>query len=263
MAGITSKIKKALGIKSKSNSKFLNVGKSWHYSHEDKFNDYASFLQAGSGNVWASFRACDLVANAVMQTGFNLINEQSGNFIDKDRTGLMDLIKNPNHSDTFEDLMYLYVHHIKLTGNFFLLKDKINSITKQPEELYPLIPSRVKIVTDENNADKILAYEYKVNGEVTEFSPDEVIHFKRPNPNNSYWGLGDVQAGKGLYKDYINRDMLNENFQKNGGLPSGVLVNEEFDGEEGEWERVKSIWANQYAGKKNLGKIAWLTGKWN
>ena len=263
MAGITSKIKKALGIKSKANTKFMNIGKTYNFSREDKLNDYHSFLEAGTGSVWASFRACDIVANSVMQTGFNLINEESGNFIDNDRTGLMDLIRNPNEMDTFEELMYLYVLHIKLTGNFFLLKDKINQITKQPEELYPLIPSRVKIVTDEKNEGKILHYEYKVNGSITEFSPEEVIHFKRPNAINEYWGIGDIQAGKGLYKDYINRDILNEHFQQNGGLPSGVLVNEEFDGEEGEWERVKSIWSNQYAGKKNLGKIAWLTGKWN
>ena len=263
MAGITSKIKKALGFKAKANTKFLNVGKNYNFSREDKLNDYHSFLEAGTGNVWASFRACDIVANSVMQTGFNLINEKSGSFIDIDRTGIIDLIKHPNAMDTFEELMYLYVHHIKLTGNFFLLKDRINQITKLPEELYPLIPSRVKIIPDEDNEGKILNYEYKVNGTVTEFSPDEVIHFRRPNPINEYWGIGDIQAGKGLYKDYINRDILNEHFQQNGGLPSGILVNEEFDGEEGEWERVKSIWANQYAGKKNLGKIAWLTGKWN
>ena len=263
MAGITSKIKKALGIKSKNKSSFLSVGKSYHFGQEDRFNDYKSFLDAGAGNVWASFRACDIVANAVMQTGFNLINEKTGSFIENDRTGISDLMKSPNPVDTFEDLMYLYVHHIKLTGNFFLLKDKINQITKQPEEIYPLIPSRVKIIPDDKNDGRVLLYQYTVNGELTEFSPEEVIHFKRPNPTNEYWGLGDVQAGKGLYKDYINRDLLNEHFQKNGGLPSGVLVNEEFDGEEGEWERVKSIWSNQYAGKKNLGKIAWLTGKWN
>ena len=262
MAGITSKIFKTLGFKKKKSNKFLNVGTNMYPSSQDKLNDYQSFLEVGAGNVWASFRSCDIVANAVMQTGFQLINESSGNRIDNDKTGISELLMNPNPVDTFEDIMYLYVHHMKLTGNFFLLKDKINQITKQPEEIYPLIPSRVKIIPDEKIDGGILNYEYMVNGE-TEFGPDEIIHFKKPNPANNYWGLGDVQAGKGLYKDYINRDELNDNFQKNGGLPSGVLVNEEFDGEEGEWERVKNIWSSQYSGKKNLGKIAWLTGKWN
>ena len=72
----------------------MNIGKTYNFSREDKLNDYHSFLEAGTGSVWASFRACDIVANSVMQTGFNLINEESGNFIDNDRTGLMDLIRN-------------------------------------------------------------------------------------------------------------------------------------------------------------------------
>ena len=263
MGKVMDSIKRAFGGSSRKKHSFLSVGQSWSPVVADKFRDYDSFLEAGTGSVWSTFRACDIVGNAVMQTGYNLIRKSDGEVVDNDRTGLADLMEQPNSVDTFEDLLYLYTHHIKLTGNFFLLKDGINPITKQPEALWPLVPSRMTIVPSESGRERIVGYTYRVGHDEIPLSVDEVIHFKRPNANNPYWGMGDVQAGTGLYNDFINRDALNNNFMKNGGLPSGVLVNEEFEGDEAEWERVKAIWGNQYTGKKNLGKIAWLTGKWN
>ena len=263
MGKILNSIKRVFGGKPNRKHGFMHVGGGWTPVIEDKFRDYNSFLDAGTGSVWSTFRACDIVGNAVMQTGFNLIRESDGNEVENDRTGLADLMEMPNSVDTFEDLMYLYAHHIKLTGNFFMLKDEINPITKVPAYLWPLVPSRVTIVPSESGRERVVGYTYRVGQDEIPLSVDDVIHFKRPNANNPYWGLGDIQAGTGLYNDFINRDLLNNNFMKNGGLPSGVLVNEEFEGDEAEWERVKAIWGNQYTGKKNLGKIAWLTGKWN
>ncbi len=263
MGKVIDTIKKALGVKPARKHSFLNVGQAWSNSGHDKFTNYNSYLDAGTGNVWSTFRACDIIGNAVMQTGYNLIRKSDGAVVEGDRTGLQELIEQPNPVDTFEDLMYLYTHHLKLTGNFFLLKDEINPITKQPKAIYPLIPSRVSITPADSGRERIKGYVYRVGEDEINLKPEEVVHFKRPHANNPYWGLGDIQAGAGLYNDFINRDTLNNNFMKNGGLPSGVLVNEEFEGDEAEWERVKAIWGNQYTGKKNLGKIAWLTGKWN
>ena len=262
MGKVINTIKKAFGIRNQKHN-FLNIGQSWSNSHGERLHDYKSYLMAGSGSVWATFRACDIVGNAIMQTKNDLIRVSTGDPVDNDRSGLVELLEQPNAVDTFEDLMYLYTHHIKLTGNFFLLKDEINPITRKPKSLWPLVPSKISIETDETKYNSITGYRYKVGSDEVSFSPDEIIHFKRPHAANSYWGLGDIQAGASLYNDFINRDTLNNNFLKNGGLPSGILVNEEFEGDEAEWERVKAIWSNQYTGKKNLGKIAWLTGKWN
>lgn len=263
MGKVIDTIKRAFGGGRSQKHSFLNIGQSWSPTQGDKLHDYASYLQAGTGNVWATFRSCDIVGNAIMQTGNKLISERTGDLVQGDRTGIEELLFQPNPVDTFEDILYLYTHHLKLTGNFFLLKDQINPVTKKPKALWPLIPSRISIKTDETKYNEIISYTYKVGPDEISFSPEEIVHFKRPNANNSYWGIGDVQAGTGLYNDFINRDTLNNNFMKNGGLPSGILVNEEFEGDEAEWERVKAIWSNQYTGKKNLGKIAWLTGKWN
>ena len=264
MGKIINRIKRVFGSKPNDSHKFLQVGKGWGATDPNKIGDYKSFLKAGTGSVWSTFRACDIVGNAIMQTSFKLIKESIGSEVKDDRTGLLNLLAQPNSVDTFEDIMYLYAHHMKLTGNFFLLKDKINPVTGAPEEIWPLIPSKVGIVPSETSLNGgIEKYTYTINNVEVSYSPDEIIHFKRPHADNQYWGLGDVEAGVGLYNDFINRDQLNNEFQKNGGLPSGVLVNEEFEGDSAEWERVRAIWANQYAGKKNLGKIAWLTGKWN
>lgn len=263
MAGILQALKEVFTGKKTSVSLAVGKGYTAGQAREDMVTDYSSYLNAGTGNVWATFKACDLVANAVMSTTFDLIREQTGKVVTNDRTGISELLRTPNAEDTFEDLMYLYAHHIKLTGNFFLLKDNINPVTKLPRQLYPLMPHRIKLITSKTGMGEVIGYEYKTGRDVTNFRKEDIIHFRRPNPSNRYWGLGDIEAGRSLYNDFIQRDRLNSQFQKNGGLPSGVLVNEEFDGDISEWERVKNIWASQYAGQKNIGKIAWLTGKWN
>ena len=148
MGKVIDTIKKALGVKPARKHSFLNVGQAWSNSGHDKFTNYNSYLDAGTGNVWSTFRACDIIGNAVMQTGYNLIRKSDGAVVEGDRTGLQELIEQPNPVDTFEDLMYLYTHHLKLTGNFFLLKDEINPITK-------LLSRSVVSVSVKTNAWKI------------------------------------------------------------------------------------------------------------
>ena len=162
MGKILNSIKRVFGGKPNRKHGFMHVGGGWTPVIEDKFRDYNSFLDAGTGSVWSTFRECDIVGNAVMQTGFNLIRESDGNEVENDRTGLADLMEMPNSEDTFEDLMYLYAHHIKLTGNFFLLKDEINPITKVPASLWPLVPSRVTIVPSESGRERVVGYTYRV-----------------------------------------------------------------------------------------------------
>jgi len=108
----------------------------------------------------------------------------------------------------------------------------------------------------------VAKYIYRVNGAEIDFTPDEIIHFRRPHANDPLWGLGEIESGESLYDDHINRSLYNSRFMANGAMPSGVLVNENYDGSAEEWEKMKSSFADKYTGVRNSGKVAWMNGKW-
>jgi HK97 family phage portal protein len=219
--------------------------------------DYESYLKGATEKVWASFKACDITSNTILQTQYEVASE-GGTVVNN--TDLNNLLAEPNPHDTFEELLYLTCFHLKAVGNAYWLKDRIDSAGR-PSALYPLLPQYVNIETDEST--KIKSYEYKINGKIIDLDPSEIIHFKRPHPNESVFGLGDIEASQPLFNTFINNDNYSQNFYKNGAFPSGVLVRDEYDGDEVDWQRMKRKWASEYTGQGSQGRTAWLNGKWS
>jgi HK97 family phage portal protein len=219
--------------------------------------DYDSYLKASTEKVWASFKACDITSTTVLQTQYDVIGKNGNVIENKELDGL---IQNPNPYDTFEEILYLTTFHLKTTGNAFWLKDEMDSLGR-PKSLYPLLPQHIKIRAHEKS--KIADYEYNINGKKIVFKPEEIIHFKRPHANDSIFGLGDIGASEPLFNKFMNNDSYSQSFFKNGAFPSGVLVREEYDGDEVDFQRFKRKWASEYTGTGSQGKTAWLNGKWS
>jgi HK97 family phage portal protein len=230
-----------------------------------KFSDYTSFLTAGSKNVWATFRACHLTANMLLSTHFKVTRlgedqEIVGSPVNR-------LIDSPNAFDSWEELLYMWVFHMKLTGNAYWLKDELDGADR-PRAIYPLLPHLVTVIP--HRTQKISKYLYRVHGEELEFAPEEIIHFKRPHPMNLHFGIGDIEPSQSLFNNFINRNSYEEAFLKHGATPSGILTYrgaEEQratldDMQEDEWGKLKSWWQSEYGGKANAGKTAFLTGEW-
>lgn len=227
----------------------------------NKFTDYDSYLKAGCKNVWATFRACHAVASVIMGTDFHL--EQYGEMSDRveDDDELYKFLRRPNPYDSWNEMLYLWTFHIKLTGCAYWLKDERN-LLGQPDALYPLLPQYMRLeASKEVNISKFI---YRVNGKEIEYDPEEIIYFRRPNPRDLMLGLGDVEPSEAIYNEHINRNTYNEQFMENGAQPSGVMT---FKGEDApeqvEWERMKKDFERKYSGKDNAGKVAFLTGEWD
>lgn len=229
-----------------------------------KFKDYDSYVKAGYGKVWATFRACHITAAAFITTVFKVHNEgesRRGAPPIEELGEFGKLMTTPNPYETWEEVLYQWVFHMKLTGNAYWLKDSPTMVTRKPLALYPLLPQYIEIVPDATK--KVKEYKYKVNGKVVVFQPEDIIHFKRPHPSDVHMGLGDIEGGIDLYQDYINRNALQEKFIENGAMPSGILSREDAEEvDETEWARLKAWWNKEYTGTKNSGKTAFLSGKW-
>jgi len=92
------------------------------------------------------------------------------------------------------DATVLRVVWQELTGNAYL--HVVTNELGVPGQLLPMPPQWVRIIPD---ADKFVAgYRYGVGDEQSvTLAPDEVIHFRRPNPRNLWYGMGKLEAAWG------------------------------------------------------------------
>lgn len=110
---------------------------------------------------------------------------------------LYDLLDRPNPYMLYDELMSLLVIDLLLVGNAYWYKWRVNS-DGQPLALYRLAPSHVKIKPGPFGPE---SYEYQPPGSRDKLllNPNDVIHFRRPNPHSNYYGMGVIQgAGRSM-----------------------------------------------------------------
>lgn len=235
-----------------------------------KFGDYKSYLETSHKRVWATFRACKIIAAVIVSAQFKVIKEGEESDVDllpgdepTIRFSKGGFLTRPNPYDSWEELIEMAVFHLEVVGNAYLLKDEPD-LYGRPTALYPLLPQYMKVVP--GKTEKVAKYVYHVNGQEIEYDPEEIIHFKQTNPVDLRMGMGSVEPSESLYNQFINKATLEEKFVENGAQISGVLTREDADEagiDEEQWKALKKKFNLEYAGKKNAGKIAFLNGKWS
>ena len=109
---------------------------------------------------------------------------------------ILDVLNSANPFLNGFDLAVLRVLYGELTGNAYL-HPIIDESTGIPAELWPLAPQHVEVIPDEDSF--LSGYVYGVDTQHKQvFTPNEIIHFRRPNPGSLYYGLGKVEAAFGV-----------------------------------------------------------------
>lgn len=224
-----------------------------------KFGDFNSYLETGHKRVWATHRACSLISAPITSSVFSISSEKLETPLDED----LRLILRPNKYDSWTEMLEMWVFHMELTGNAFWLKDEIDAVGR-PTSLYPLLPQHVKVIP--NPTTKIETYIYSVNGQEIAIPPDEIIHFKSTHPSDTIMGLGSIEPSQSLYSNFINSNMLEEKFVERGATLSGIMTRKgngsDDNVEPEEWDQMKAKFKEEYEGKRNIGKVAFLDGDW-
>lgn len=241
---------------SKDSHKFIELLNRVNINNIDTYSDYLSMAE---GKVWATFLSCHLVASVLTSTVFNVMKRGEELPVDPTLNDLSSLIVKPNRYDTWEELIYQWVFHMKCTGNAYWLKDQVNPMG-QPLEIYPLLPQYVIVVPDEYK--RVKEYRYQVNGACIVYQPEDIIHFRRPKATSLVMGQGDISAAVPVFQNFIGNEELSKNFIEHGGMPSGVLTRKDQLDDDEEWKQVIKKWRTNYEGKKNAGKTVFLNGDW-
>ena len=106
---------------------------------------------------------------------------------------LVELLQQPNPFMDYIELMQLLVIDYMLVGNAYWYKYQMTEDGK-PFALYRLSPLHVKVIPGPQGVQRYI-YDPPGARKALPIAPEEILHFKRPNPHNPWYGLGVVKAG--------------------------------------------------------------------
>lgn len=171
-----------------------------------------------------------------------------------ERHPLEDLLAAPNPYLSRFELIEQTVGMLELTGNayWFLAGDGRGV----PAQIWPLRSDRVSIVPDP--AAYIKGYVYEIDGQRIPLDAVEVVHFKRWNPVNDYYGLSTLQAGRmAVESDRAMAEWNRNTFGQDNGVPAGIVNVKDYVSDS-DFERIKRDWRQSYGGPQR--RTAFLRG---
>lgn len=171
---------------------------------------------------------------------------------------LLDLLAQVNPFTTKFEMMDLTQTFIELLGNAYWYKVRNESKTRILE-LWQLRPDRVRIMEDPIKI--ISEYQYTLpNGTIQIFQPEDIIHFKQPNPKSSLYGLPTVKAAMEVIQSSVFTTRWNKNFFYNQARPDMVVLLKAKQTPE-EKEEMKKKWQTLYGGVEQAHKTAVFSGE--
>lgn len=149
---------------------------------------------------------------------------------------------------------------LDVTGNAFIAIEKGTSGklgTGSPIELY-LLPSKyVAIIPDPKT--KVKEYRYYINGQSVAYKPEEIIHIKYSDVDDSYYGAPPLASANDILTFENYRIQFSNQFFKNGAIPVGLLETEQVLGDT-LLGKLRTEWTKIHGGISNAHKVAILQG---
>jgi HK97 family phage portal protein len=252
------KILSTIGLSRKINTQIPSteriVGDPFVLWQSSKKITSAKAMELNSGWVYACVRA---IAEEIANIEFRLFRVKKDNTIEEIKEHeLLDLLYGVNNFQTGFELLYTTAAHLELTGNAYWFLDGVEKEKDKPTAIYILNPRFVKVVKTEF-PQSIAGYQYIFNNQTKDLKTYQVVHFKYPDPNDLYEGVGTVQS----ILEWIAADnfasQVNLNYFKNGARLSGVLESEIYTQPE-QLEYIKKSFQQLYANAANAYQIAAL-----
>lgn len=158
-------------------------------------------------------------------------------------------VSNPYHNG--HDLTVLRVVWQELTGNAYL--HVVTGPLSVPTELWAMPPQWTEIIRDSERF--VAGYRYGAGSEskVT-LSPEEVIHFRRPNPRDLWYGMGKLEAAWGAAQANAALHEMDLATFANHARPDWLLT-VKGDAPTDELDRIESNIQNKLRGTRNRGNF--------
>lgn len=132
------------------------------------------------------------------------------------------LFRTPNPWTTGTEMVELLVTYLELTGNAYW--HKVIGANGWPTEVWTLGSQFVRVLPSDDPLKFIDGYEYGRGQEILDdFSAEEVVHFRYPNPHSPYVGMGPLQAVV-AEADTSRRITMHSYFTLEQGAQPGLVI---------------------------------------
>ena len=167
---------------------------------------------------------------------------------------LLDLLRNPNEYMSMHEMMLYTALQLNLTGNAYWVILG-GSAFSGPTELRPLsVQNIAQIETDDP---LVTNYRYTYKNTRIVYTPDQIIHFKKINPDNLNTGKSMVEALGDVLSSETKASLFHLYSIDNRAIPGGILTTDQDLSVE-ELEVLRQQWNRAFAGSANTQKTAFL-----
>jgi HK97 family phage portal protein len=173
---------------------------------------------------------------------------------------ILQLLSKVNPYQNGFDASVLRVLYGELTGNAYI-HPVIDQRLGVPVQLWTMPSQFVEVVPGQQGEDFIKEYRYGATEEQKRentYAPDEVIHFKRPNPAEMYYGIGKVEAAWGAIMANEAIHEMDVAFFANKARPDYLLV-VKSPAHDDELERLEVSIDEKLRGSKRTGRFLTTT----
>ena len=236
---------KAIGIQELAR---IFSGGAW--TNESLMNQYGKSLYV--------FAAVNKIAQKVSAVDLKLfeIANSKGELKEHPSHEILDLLYRPNPFQTRSEFFKITTINKKMTGEAFWWKVRGNR--SKPLELWNLRPDLMTIVADKEKF--IKRYELtKLDGTKEHFEPQDIIHFKDPNPTDIYRGMSPLRPAQSR----IETEEYSTNFQRdfflNNARPDALLLSEDMLAPEQRTDML-AAWNAKHKGRGRNSKVGILEG---
>jgi len=218
---------------------------------------YQSYLRA-YGEVGWLFACVNVIAQAVAKVRWHLYQiDKEGERKELFNHDLATLLKHINPFQTWYQFIYLGTMYKLLVGEEFWVlnfdgRRKPNEIWLAPPGFIIVFPSSVNYIDH---------YEYKRGNFAKNFTIEEIIHIKTPNPLNEYRGMSPAQSLTLELDIEKYAAQYQQRFFYNNATPGFILEYPATDMPTAEQRKeLMQEWDERYGGIRSRGKTAFLFG---
>jgi len=207
-----------------------------------------------------AYSCINVRAEAIMTSKILLYKQQLNKRKEIYEHPFLDLINRLNiYGQSFNDVLFLISAAMDLNGNAYCLAYRNdNDPFKMPEGL---IVFPVNSVTPVLNSDQtaIEYYRYSGAGQQINYLPEQIIHFKIPNPESMLLGKSTVSALKiPIEIDYYQSEYQKSFYENFAAI--GQIISSDKELTTDQIKNLREQFEGKYAGTKKSGKALILQG---
>lgn len=229
----------------------------WLFSRQDPQWDTLNAIKNGYNASAVVYAAVEKRAKLIASVPWVAERRtRDGEWEPVESSPLQRLLDRPNPEQSMYELAYQVSQSLDLAGNAYL--SEVKSGNGAPIALWHLPAQYMKIKPGRQRL--VEKYEYCESGSKIKIEPEDVIHFRMPNPNSRWFGMPVLMAaGRATDIDRESGDWQKFSLQNRGVMDVHIKVPDGTTADQ--IDEAKKRWREKHGGSQNAREPMFSSGE--